>query len=232
MSDESDISFVSVAVRAALNGHLAEGLYEMLTRGLSEAQRVRVMEAAIQDVRCGGVYGKPPAITFTGFLIAIVNGERAGALCPYGDRETPEAFEILFDRIIHQIGVEGGSDRQREAKELLECLESGWLLLKEEPTFHLEMIYIAPAHRGTGVLSVLVGCGQGVGRQRRYPTAHISSLTENRRAIRAYEKCGFHVFFRFSTPKMMRLGTDGFTLLQAPLWHTHTHTLSVFLSLS
>ncbi|MGY2129096.1 GNAT family N-acetyltransferase [Blastococcus sp. SYSU DS0617] len=61
----------------------------------------------------------------------------------------------------------------------------------EEPAGYVAAVYLAPEHRGRGLLGELLGAATGWLRERGLPRARLFVHTENPRARRAYEKAGF-----------------------------------------
>ncbi|MDT0277668.1 GNAT family N-acetyltransferase [Blastococcus goldschmidtiae] len=61
----------------------------------------------------------------------------------------------------------------------------------DRPGGHVVAVYVAPAHRGAGVLAQLLDAAAGWFRERGLPRAHLFVHVDNARARRAYEKSGF-----------------------------------------
>ncbi len=61
----------------------------------------------------------------------------------------------------------------------------------DRPVGHLVAVYLAPGHRGRGVLTDLFAAATGWLRERGLDRARLFVHTENVRAQRAYEKAGF-----------------------------------------
>lgn len=61
----------------------------------------------------------------------------------------------------------------------------------EEPGGYVAAVYLAPAHRGRGVLGDLLAAATGWLRDQGLTRARLFVHTENPRAARAYEKAGF-----------------------------------------
>ncbi len=92
-------------------------------------------------------------------------------------------------------------------------------MLKDSDEFNIELIYVCPWSRGAGSpLSMLIDEACKIGKEKGFSNARISTIIENRRAKRAYEKRGFSEYFSFTFPSILAVsGVTGFSLLRKDL---------------
>ncbi len=130
-------------------------------------------------------------LCISGFLIAEVDGECAGAACAWIEGESELPSTLIKANLLHHFLDADALSRARPWFDRLEALA----LARESGAAQLESIYVRPAYRGRGItgrileehLSRLRARVAGLAK------AQIILVSGNDSAVRAYQKLGFRI---------------------------------------
>ena len=181
---EADREFlIEAIIEAEKSGSEAISYCEIFS--LSEVELHTLLDAVLQEDFAG------QELCTSGFLIAEIDGEYAGAACAWleGEAGLPSTL-IKANLLQHFLDKE----RLRLARPFLVRLEA-LAIAREAGAAELESIYVRPAYRGQGITGCLLEEHLSLLR-RRMPAlakAQIILVKGNDRACRAYEKLGFGV---------------------------------------
>jgi len=169
---------------------------------------VRALLASILDEDFEG-----QELCISGFLVAEVDGEYAGAACAWieGESEMPSA--LIKANLLHHFLDAEKLERARPWFARLEALA----IARKSGAAQLESIYVRAPHRGRGItgrildeqLSLLRGRVPGLAK------AQIILVDQNDRALRAYQKLGFRVALerRSEDPMLLSIVPGGVKIL-------------------
>jgi GNAT superfamily N-acetyltransferase len=200
-----DALFVASMVYAAFEGHLKQGLFAAPYPSLSVKERIDLIRIALVnedalflDARC--------AFELPNFLVATVDGVRAGSLVPFGDLEysQDETWEIWEKRIHAASEKRWGARVAAYAHDVdVACGRAFDFMKGISPAMHTELIGVDEPFRGQGILKCLMERAFVLGRDLGYTEAALSCMTENSRAVTAYKKLGFVSTVQYASPALL-----------------------------
>lgn len=187
--------FIAWVGLTAFRSHRPRGLWDFFVAG-DEAQCLRYLEAL-------GTTRTPHWAHYSSFLVALVDGRPAAALCGYFEEErgTP-ALQA------------GSAEADERLGRTAEDAQAG--MLRIAPVFHVmpehtpgawivENVATGPEYRRQGLIDSLMAAILERGRQRGATQADIGVMIGNDPAQRAYEKAGFQVIGEKRHPDFERV---------------------------
>jgi len=202
-----DASFLAWVMLAAGRSHLSYGVWDHYVGGTEQD--------CLSFLGLIATTEKPHLFHYSTFIMAEVNGQKAGALSGYDPKVLGmKAFTQALPEVFQKFGW--SRDEQKAAFERylpwMTCMpgdaEGAWIV---------ESVAALPSYRRKGVVSCLLDEVLKRGRESGYKRAQIGVLVNNTPARRAYEKSGFkfdsekkdqNFEATFGTPGIMRLLLD------------------------
>jgi len=130
-------------------------------------------------------------LCISGFLVAEVDGELAGAACAWVEGASGMASTIIKGNLLQHFMEH---DRLQTARPWFSLLE-GLSIQRENGAIQLESIYVRQAFRGQGITGKILSKHMST-LQEEHPgivKAQIILAGTNQRAYRSYEKLGFEI---------------------------------------
>ena len=199
-----DAPFLAWVMLAATRSHLNYGVWERYVGGNEQDCLAFLSLLATTQ--------KLHLFHYSTFLVAEVNGHKAGALSGYDPKILGmKAFTQALPEVIQQLGW--SRDEQKVAFERylpwMTCMpddaEGAWIV---------ESVAARPEHRRKGVVSCLLDEVLKRGRESGYKRAQIGVLINNTPARSAYEKSGFKFDSEKQDPNFEAIfGTPGIARL-------------------
>ena len=203
-ASKDDESFLAWVMLAAARSHCQYGIWEHYVG--------RTEEYCLSFLKLVATTQKPHLFHNSTFIIAEINGQKAGALSGYdpeilGMKAFAEAIPEVFQKL------QWSKDEQKTAfKHFL-----SWLKCVPEDTkgaWIVENVAVLPEYRKKGVMSRLVAEILDRGRNKGFKIAQIGHLINNTPARRTYEKSGFKFVCEKRDPEFEAIfGTPGITKL-------------------
>ena len=122
------------------------------------------------------------------FLIAVVEGKPAAALCAMPSRRTSETMRLAMKEVVREAGM--------SAAELAAIFTRGayadpcWVQGGDEDWL-IEHVASQPGYRGQGLMQALIARGLDAGRAAGFSRASITFVIGNDAAERCYARAGF-----------------------------------------
>jgi GNAT superfamily N-acetyltransferase len=201
-----DVDFLVPAIIAAERSGGPRSLYERVF-DLDEAALAGILRAVLSEEVPGS------ELCCESFWIASEGGERAGCIATWveGKGAGTSAF-VRAALLSHALGAE----RWKSAAERLRLL-SIVELPRAAGAMQIEAVYVAPAHRGSGIAAALIAHAIAAAREEAPAPerAQILSVVGNTSSARAFEKAGFQVARRAESddPRIAALLPGGGRLL-------------------
>jgi len=176
-----DTPFIAWVMLTAARSHNKYGLWDHYVGGTEEE--------CLSFLRLLATTQKPHLFHYSGFIVAEVNGQKAGALSGYDPKVLGmRAFAKALPEVIQKLGW--SQDYQKAAMErnipFMACFsddaDGAWIV---------ESVAVLPEYRKQGVVSMLLQEIFDQGRKNGFKLAQISAVIDNKPARQAYEKQGF-----------------------------------------
>lgn len=119
------------------------------------------------------------------------------------DGELARLLEAAFRELVARYGGEGRSTVHAGARYLVACVDGravgcGALQPTEDPLVgELKRMYVAPAFRGRGIASAVLGGLEELAAGARYRTIRLATGERQPEAIALYERCGYQSSARY-----------------------------------
>ena len=180
-ANKDDVPFLAWVMLAAARSHLQYGVWDHYIGG-TEHDCLSFLELVATTQ-------KPHLFHYSTFLVAEIDGQKAGALSGYdptilGMKAFAEAIPEVFQKV--------GWSREEQKAAVERYLP--WMTCvpdKTEGAWIVESVAARPEHRRKGVVNALLAEILNRGRESGYKRAQIGVLINNTPARRAYEKSGF-----------------------------------------
>lgn len=199
-----DAQFLAWVMLTAGRSHLQYGIWDHYVGGTEQD--------CLSFLSLIGVTQKPHLFHYSTFIVAEINGQKAGALSGYDPKVLGmKAFMQALPEVFQKVGW--SKDEQKAAVERylpwMTCMpddtEGAWIV---------ESVAARPEHRRKGVVNTLLTEILSRGRESGYKRAQIGVLINNTPARRAYEKSGFAFVDEKRDPTFeATFGTPGITKL-------------------
>ncbi len=175
-----DAGFLAWTILTAGRAHLERGWYDIA---------LELPEREALDVLARLVMSRTPCWwRYSNFLLAEVDGVRAGALCAFAAPEGWGSSEAALAEATAQLGW--------GPQELADVWDRGGYVFtctfgETGRCWVVENVATRPEYRGRGVMGALLRAALDKGRVQGLPEAQLSFLIGNAAAERAYLKAGF-----------------------------------------
>jgi Acetyltransferases len=176
-----DAQFLAWVMLTAARSHNKYGAWEHYVGG--------TQQDCLSFLRLIATTQKPHLFHYSTFIVAEVNGQKAGALSGYDPKVLGmKAFAKMLPEVFQKLGWT--EDYQKAALErnlpFMACTpdnaEGAWIV---------ESVAVRPEYRKKGVIDMLLQEVLNRGRKDRFKLAQIGVIIDNNPARRAYEKQGF-----------------------------------------
>jgi translation initiation factor 4G len=176
-----DAQFLAWVMLTAARSHNKYGAWEHYVGGTEKD--------CLSFLRLIATTQKPHLFHYSTFIVAEVNGQKAGALSGYDPKVLGmRAFTQALPEVVEKLGWT--EDYQKAALEryvsFMTCtpdnVEGAWVI---------ENVAVLPEHRKKGIVNMLLASAIDRGRKNSFKLAQIGVLIDNKPARRAYEKRGF-----------------------------------------
>lgn len=181
LAKPDDASFLAWVMLTAARSHNKYGVWEHYVDGTEEE--------CLSFLRLIATTQKPHLFHYSVFIVAEVDGQKAGALSGYDPKVLGmRAFTKALPEVIQKLGWT--EDYQKAALErylpFMACTpddaDGAWIV---------ESVAVCPEYRKKGVINLLLQEVLNRGRKNGFKLAQIGVIIDNKPARRAYEKQGF-----------------------------------------
>jgi ribosomal protein S18 acetylase RimI-like enzyme len=176
-----DAPFIAWVMLAAARSHNKYGLWDHYVGGTEEE--------CLSFLRLLAATQKPHLFHYSAFIVAEVNGQKAGALSGYDPKTLGmRTFVKALPEVVQKLGW--SQDYQKTAMErnlpYMACFsddaDGAWIV---------ESVAVLPEYRKQGIVNLLLQEIIDQGRKNGFKLAQISVIVDNKPARKAYEKQGF-----------------------------------------
>lgn len=176
-----DVPFLAWVMLTATRSHNEYGVWEHYVGGTEDD--------CLSFLRLVATTQKPHLFHYSTFIVAEVNGQKAGALSCYDPKVLGmRAFTKVLPEVIQKLGWT--EDYQKAALErympFMACTaddaDGAWIV---------ESVAVRPEYRKKGVVNLLLAEALDRGRKNGFKLAQIAVIIDNTPARQAYEKQGF-----------------------------------------
>jgi GNAT superfamily N-acetyltransferase len=190
LASEADVEFIiETIIEAEKSGTQTISYCHIF--GLKEEEFRKILHNIIDEDYDGQEFCK------SGYMVAEVDGQLAGAACGWIEGETGLESNIIKANLLHHFLQPEELQNATRWSGILEKLH----IPREKNTLQLESIYVREGFRGKGIISMVLT--EQMKRLRKiHPSvskAQIILADSNKSALTAYSKLGFELFQKRST---------------------------------
>lgn len=176
-----DAQFLAWVMLAATRSHNKYGVWEHYVGGTEED--------CLSFLQLIATTQKPHLFHYSTFIVAEVNGQKAGALSGYDPKVLGmRAFTQTLPEVIQQLGWTANDQKAALDRYLpfMTCTPDN-----AEGAWVVESVAVLPEYRKKGIVSMLLAEALDRGRKNGFKLTQIGVIIDNKPARRAYEKQGF-----------------------------------------
>lgn len=184
---EADVDFITEAITEAEKSGTEILSYARIFDLSNEQATALIKNAVLENI-------PGQELCLSGFIIAEINGEPAGAVCSWIEAEDDIPSSVLKANVLYYFLGKNATTQATKTSEILDTL----FIPRDPGTLQIESVYVRNKFRGLGVSKELIleHIKQNISNGKNFSKVQVQLAETNQAAKSAYQKLGFMVHTR------------------------------------